>query len=50
MTPPLRLGTRGSPLALWQANYVAERLRATARDRAVQLVEIETAGSRGPRR
>ena len=24
---PLRIGTRGSPLALWQANHVADRLR-----------------------
>src|SRR5438105_4244885 len=40
MTPRLRLGTRGSPLALWQANYVADRIRAAAPDRAIQLVEI----------
>lgn len=44
MTPPLRIGTRGSPLALWQANHVADRLRAAAPERAVVLVEIETAG------
>ena len=25
----LRLGTRGSPLALWQARWVAERVEAT---------------------
>src|SRR5438874_1056651 len=39
----LRIGTRGSRLALWQAQYVAERLRA-AGVAEVQLVEIETAG------
>src|SRR5207248_2548972 len=27
MNSPLRIGTRGSPLALWQANHVADRLR-----------------------
>ncbi|MCE9534674.1 MAG: hydroxymethylbilane synthase [Planctomycetes bacterium] len=42
--PPLRLGTRGSQLALWQANYVAERLRAVAEPRAIELVIIDTHG------
>ena len=28
MIAPLRIGTRGSPLALWQAEYVAGRLAA----------------------
>ena len=41
---PLRIGTRGSRLALWQANYVADRLRPLAGARAVELVEIVTAG------
>jgi hydroxymethylbilane synthase len=44
MTPPLCIGTRGSPLALWQANYVAGLLRAVALDRSIELVEIQTAG------
>src|SRR5437588_6423969 len=39
----LRIGTRGSRLAMWQAAYVAERLRQAA-TRSVELVEIETAG------
>jgi hydroxymethylbilane synthase len=43
---PLRIGTRGSPLALWQANHVAGRLRPLAGSRPVELVEIETAGDR----
>lgn len=43
---PLRIGTRGSPLALWQANHVADRLRAVAGSRPVVLVEIETVGDR----
>src|SRR5437879_5387326 len=45
----LRLGTRGSPLALWQANFVAERLRPVAAPRAVELVLIETHGDRDQR-
>src|SRR5215469_1338500 len=40
---PLRIGTRGSRLALWQANYVSDRLRDVGVT-AVELVEIETAG------
>ena len=40
----LRIGTRGSRLALWQANFVADRLRALAAPREVALVEIQTAG------
>lgn len=45
-TAPLRLGTRGSPLALWQANYIADSLRPVAMPRAVELVLIETHGDR----
>jgi hydroxymethylbilane synthase len=41
---PLRIGTRGSPLALWQANHVADRLRPLATPRPVELVRIQTAG------
>jgi hydroxymethylbilane synthase len=43
---PLRIGTRGSPLALWQAHHVAELLRPLAAPRAVELIEIETSGDR----
>jgi hydroxymethylbilane synthase len=42
----LRIGTRGSPLALWQANHVADRLRPLAAPRPVELVLIETEGDR----
>ncbi len=42
----LRLGTRGSPLALWQANHIAEKLRPVAAPREVELVLIETHGDR----
>jgi hydroxymethylbilane synthase len=41
---PLRIGTRGSPLALWQAHHIAELLRPLLAPRPVELVEIQTAG------
>src|SRR5438874_8221764 len=40
----LRIGTRASPLALWQARHVADRLRAAHAGLDIELVEIETAG------
>src|SRR5205085_10868982 len=43
-TPPLRIGTRGSPLALWQAHHIAGLLRPLIVPRPVELVEIQTAG------
>jgi hydroxymethylbilane synthase len=46
MAATLRLATRGSPLALWQANHVAGLLRQTAPDLSVELVQIETTGDR----
>ncbi|HWG43854.1 MAG TPA: hydroxymethylbilane synthase [Gemmataceae bacterium] len=46
MNSPLRIGTRGSPLALWQARHVADLLRPLAAPRAVELIEIETIGDR----
>jgi hydroxymethylbilane synthase len=45
MTSPLRIGTRGSPLALWQARHVQGLLRGVT-ERPVELVEIETSGDR----
>lgn len=39
---PLRIGTRSSKLARWQADWVAARLRALGH--AVEIVEITTAG------
>ncbi len=41
----LRIGTRASPLALWQANHVADRLRAVS-PRPVELVHVQTQGDR----
>jgi hydroxymethylbilane synthase len=43
---PLKLGTRGSPLALWQANHVAALIRPVIAPRPVELVRIETHGDR----
>ncbi len=40
----LRIGTRGSPLALWQAHHVTALLRAAHPDLAIELVEIQTVG------
>jgi hydroxymethylbilane synthase len=41
----LRLGTRGSPLALWQANEVASRIRETGGP-PCRIVVIKTSGDR----
>lgn len=46
MSSALRLGTRASPLALWQANFVAARLGPVVAPRRVELVGIETHGDR----
>jgi hydroxymethylbilane synthase len=46
MSSPLRIGTRGSPLALWQANHVADGLRPLAAPRLVELIHIQTEGDR----
>jgi hydroxymethylbilane synthase len=42
--PNLRIATRNSPLALWQANYVADALRAHHPELTVTLVEMTTRG------
>ena len=46
MNAPLRIGTRGSPLALIQAEEVRARLTGVAPDRAVEIVRIRTTGDR----
>ncbi|MEV6366702.1 hydroxymethylbilane synthase [Micromonospora musae] len=45
MSTPLRLGTRGSALAMAQSGHVAEAITA-ATGRPVELVEVVTAGDR----
>jgi hydroxymethylbilane synthase len=42
----LRLATRGSPLALWQADYVASLLRSAHPGLGTELVTITTTGDR----
>jgi hydroxymethylbilane synthase len=42
----IRIGTRGSRLALWQARYVEEGLRAHAPGIACELLVIKTQGDR----
>jgi hydroxymethylbilane synthase len=44
MTDSIRIGTRGSQLALWQANHIAAALRALGH--AVQIEIIRTSGDR----
>ena len=41
---PLRIGTRGSALALWQARHVQERLASLGHE--ATLHEITTTGDR----
>ena len=49
-SPLVRIGTRGSPLALWQANEVRRRLGAAhadlAAEDAVEIVVIRTSGDK----
>jgi len=42
----VRLGTRGSPMALWQARWVAETLRQQHPGLTTEIVVIRTAGDR----
>ena len=47
---PLRIGTRGSPLALWQARHVETLLRQAwpqlTDDGALEIIEITTTGDK----
>lgn len=43
---PLRIATRKSALALWQAEHVAARLRALVPGRGVELLPLTTQGDR----
>jgi hydroxymethylbilane synthase len=42
----IRIGTRGSDLALWQANHIAERLRSVHPGIETEIVIIKTTGDR----
>jgi hydroxymethylbilane synthase len=46
MSTKVRIGTRGSPLARWQAEWVAEQLGRFHPGLLVELVEIKTQGDR----
>ena len=41
---PLRIATRNSPLALWQAHYIRDRLQASHSDLEVEIVGMTTKG------
>jgi len=42
----IKIGTRGSQLALWQANWVKGEIEKTSRDIVVEIVIIKTKGDR----
>jgi hydroxymethylbilane synthase len=44
MNDPIRIGSRGSQLALWQANHIAAQLRNAGHDVAIEV--IRTTGDR----
>jgi len=44
MTDTIRIGSRGSQLALWQANHIADALRSAGH--AVEIEIIHTTGDR----
>jgi len=46
MSPLLRIGTRKSPLALWQAEHVRDRLLEAHPGLEVELVKVETRGDK----
>lgn len=48
MTLPhsLKIGTRGSPLALWQAGWVKDLIHQKSPDTRIELVKIVTSGDR----
>ncbi len=45
-SPLLRIASRGSDLALWQANFVSDSLRQENPDLSIELVIIKTSGDR----
>ena len=46
MSTTLKIATRKSALALWQANYIAEKIREVSEGISIELVEIVTNGDR----
>ena len=45
-TDTIRIGSRGSELALWQAHWVRDRLHAAFPSTSVEIVIIKTTGDR----
>lgn len=45
-THKLTIGTRGSPLALWQAHWIKSQLESVHDDLTVELVKIKTSGDK----
>ncbi len=43
---PLRIATRNSPLALWQARYIANQISIRSPDLSIELVPMTTSGDR----
>ena len=46
MKKTIRIGTRGSQLALWQANFIRSEIQRLFPDQAVELTIIKTTGDR----
>ena len=46
MSSSIRIGTRGSALAVWQANFIAGELRSRYPSLTVELIKISTKGDR----
>jgi hydroxymethylbilane synthase len=46
MSTALRIGTRGSSLALWQANFVASQIRELSSSKIIEVVTIQTGGDK----
>jgi len=46
MNKPIKIGTRGSKLALWQANWIKSALTGKYPSRSVELVPIKTKGDK----
>ena len=46
MSKSIRIGTRGSKLALWQANFVKDSLQKISPDLKININVIKTSGDR----
>ncbi|MBT7891388.1 MAG: hydroxymethylbilane synthase, partial [Deltaproteobacteria bacterium] len=46
MTKKIRIATRSSKLALWQANWIRKRLEGIHQDLSVELIHLKTKGDK----